>query len=416
MGAFLRKAVAHAIGEIFTTCETQPPRGALACSGELVQVADYPKLYAKIGDRFAAPGDTLGGATFRLPGTEAGNPFFRQAAKVSIVGTPFDISTLAGSYDGMPGVIWTNYGHYYNDAMSEAGYADLQVFRNLTGGVSSGTFIWNDNATSTGKKFYPVLITATFDTASQTTAKVGVQKPGDASKNYWLEIDLYYNGTDTKITGMRRADNGDTSMSVLTTFYPTLASRTFAGAYVAIPLMLVMDWDALEYHYVINGTTGPTWALTDPVYYVPGPGRHTFAPYFMYQWNGGGTGHANYMPLGMNGLDGALWGGAGLTAPDGYDNVFDAASYDYWDTGATGGTDSHDHEGATGGTALTKADMPADMGIQIYEAGGSDSSFDTRADSNVNLTTGGGQTHTHTITGASHLPPFIDVLYCIQYK
>lgn len=82
----------------------------------------------------------------------------------------------------------------------------------------------------------------------------------------------------------------------------------------------------------------------------------------------------------------------------------------------TGGSKTHTHGGATGGTTLTRSHLPAeglDVTIPIYTGGGGGTTGvdkNPTADGNATYTTenmGSGQPHTHSISSASNLPPYI---------
>lgn len=80
--------------------------------------------------------------------------------------------------------------------------------------------------------------------------------------------------------------------------------------------------------------------------------------------------------------------------------------------GKTGGSTTHAH--TVGGTALTKAHLPANLSIQVEEAGSS-TSWMGQTQGGSNLTNGGGQTHAHTLTTESSLPPYMTALFAIKY-
>lgn len=115
-----------------------------------------------------------------------------------------------------------------------------------------------------------------------------------------------------------------------------------------------------------------------------------------------------------------LWDGAscpaGYTRLSSHDGKFLVASSA---SGATGGSNSHSHGGATGSHALTVAEIPAHLhtGVQIPVGGGGDRYGNgewhygnDRAVSTDN--TGGGQGHSHTIAAADSRPEFKTILLC----
>lgn len=68
MSGFARKASGRAVGDIFPVTGQTVPKNALAVNGRLLPVAAYPKLAAKLGNRFSAGNVAEVMDMFRLPG------------------------------------------------------------------------------------------------------------------------------------------------------------------------------------------------------------------------------------------------------------------------------------------------------------------------------------------------------------
>jgi len=79
---------------------------------------------------------------------------------------------------------------------------------------------------------------------------------------------------------------------------------------------------------------------------------------------------------------------------------------------STGGTNTHDHGGVTGGHALTIGEMPAHTHTYSYDispgagnSGGSTSTVST----GTTGSTGSGNAHTHTIASANNIPAYVQM-------
>lgn len=189
MGAFVRAGRAHQVGEVFITADDKPPRGALVC-GPRYPVADYPRLFAKIGHKYAIEGDDTGDGFFRTPGEDAGAGFFRQATKITTEGAapPFSLSAFAEQVIDEASVT-----HNLID-MSVYG-AQVYLYMGGTTDAASGErsmeLIFNgvnDTGRNAGKWIFPFELSVLMTSVGSGVARAGIQDIG----SLWTQASTAY--------------------------------------------------------------------------------------------------------------------------------------------------------------------------------------------------------------------------------
>lgn len=411
---FIRKSGGRAVGDIFMHSGTTPPRRALACDAGRYYVTDYPRLFAVIQHRYAAPGDDTGDGLFRVPGSETVQPFFRQAEKISVPGLDFTPTPSYAHYTNMTGTEGVNYG--YDAYEISEGPEEWDVFRATRNGSSSGAwsrYRWVDATQGWGayigtKFFMPVIWQGKFNSNCNTYHHFGLingTDPAGTALSYGIRIQAQQSGGTRLLSNVSALTPGGGVTNITGTVFPS-GTPTFAGDTLELSMCLWFDLDGLEWGVQVGQISVSMGAMSA----IPPAG---LCPSYMINWTGPGDAEGSINMLHNSVLDCAFFGGlspsawdvAPINPPSGYANLFDWPDVVTYETGATGGAVEHQH----GGYALTGADLPAlDVTTQGYE-GSSAPAVDSVAYSATP-----GTEHTHP--AASSLPPYVDVLYCIQAK
>lgn len=415
MGQFIKRAGGRAVGDIFMHAGTTPPARALACDASRYAVADYPKLFAAIAHRYAAVGDDTGDGLFRVPGNETVQPFFRHAEKVTVPGYAFEPSPEYANYTNMTGAEWVAYGY---EAYEIAEGADVwDVFRAYRNGASSGAwsrYRWIDATQTAGKIFLPVIWQGKFNSNCNTYHHFGLingTDPAGTAVEYGIRIQAQQSGGTRVLSNVSALSPGGTATNITGTVFPS-GTPTFAGDTIELSISLWFDLDGLEWGLQVGQISVSMGAMSA----IPPAG---LCPSYMVNWTGPGDAEGRINMIHNSSLSCAFFGGlspsawdvAPIVAPAGHNNLWDWPDSITWATGATGGAESHDHGGSTAGHALTNLEVPPLTSPSADFDGGA-----TAVSYQVGYDAVDGAEHSHAIASAPTLPPYIDVLYCIQYK
>jgi len=330
-----------------------------------------------------------------------------------VPGYAFEPSPEYANYTNMTGAEWVAYGYDYAE-VPEDGRDNFHAYRN---GASSGAwsrYRWIDATQTAGKIFLPVIWQGKFNSNCNTYHHFGLingTDPAGTAVEYGIRIQAQQSGGTRALSNVSALSPGGTVTNITGTVFPS-GVPTFAGDTIELSLSLWFDLDGLEWGLQVGQISVSMGAMSA----IPPAG---LCPSYMINWTGPGNAEGFLYMLyneslscdGFGSLSPSAWDVAPIIAPAGHNNLWDWPDSVTWATGATGGAESHDHGGTTGGYGLTGADLPA------LETDGADfEGASVPALTGVAYSATPGGDHAHTITGVSALPPYIDVLYCIQYK
>lgn len=419
---FIRKSGGRAVGDIFMHSGTTPPRRALACDAGRYYVTDYPRLFAVIQHRYAAPGDDTGDGLFRVPGNDAVQPFFRQAQKLVTAGFNWTPAPDWTNYQNMSGAEWVAYGYDYAET-PEDGRDTFHAYRS---GATSGAwsrYRWTGAAQASGMFYMPFVWQAKFNANGNTYHHIGLIKPDMTfvtALDYGIRIQAMQSGGTRVLAEVSALTPGGGVTNITGSVFPS-GVPSFAGDTIELSVMLWFDLDGGNWGVQIGQTSLSLGAMAA----IPEVG---LCPAYSINWTGPSNAEGTLYMLhnsrldcaGFGSLSSSAWDVAPINPPSGYANLFDWPDVVTYETGAVGGAEEHQH----GGHALTIDEIPShahNMSSNIAGTGGGTNqnwySADYDAGANYNHESesiGGGNPHTHP--AASSLPPYVDVLYCIQAK